>query len=89
MSPILNSPHWEPLSKGVKEVPFSMWYQTEGTDNSLSCIISFGSHSNPVGGGTVMINIKFRLKSRTKCLGNSGGIPDSRLMGQMFLCDFV
>lgn len=86
MSPILNSPHREqlPLSKGVKEVQFSMWYQgTEGTDNSLSCIISFGPHSNPVRGGTVVINIKFRLKSRIKCLGNSGGIPDSRLIGQM------
>lgn len=37
-----------PLGKGVKEVKFSMCYQgMEGTDSSLSCIISFGPHSNP------------------------------------------
>lgn len=79
MSPILNRPHREklPWSKGVREVKFSMWYQgTEGTDTSLSCMISFGLHSNPVRGGTAVNNVKLRLKlSRIKCLGNSGGIP--------------
>lgn len=54
---------------------FSMWYQgTEGTDSSLSCVISFGPHSNPVRRDTVMINIQLRLKlSGIKYLDTSGG----------------
>lgn len=95
--PVLNRPWWRNLTsrQGVKEVELSMGCPgTEGTDNSLACVVSLGPHSHPVRAGTVRINIKLRLKlSRLRAPGNGGiqvsGARCSWLTGQMSLCDCV
>ena len=96
LPPVLNRPCRKKLTSSicVKEVKLSMGcLGTEGTDSSLTCVISLGPHSSPIRAGTVVIHIKLRPKlPRLKGLGNSGGIPAtvmkcSWLTGHMSLRD--